>query len=55
MEGKEGKVEWEKKINMYEYLYRKKNGKNIEGLNIIEIEREWKKKKYIRRGGEKKK
>lgn len=47
----EGKAEWEQQLNLYAYLYRKNTGKNIDGLNIIAIARDWNKNQYMRSGG----
>ena len=47
----EGKAEWEQQLNLYAYLYRKNTGKNIDGLNIIAIARDWNKNQYMRNGG----
>ena len=48
----EGKVEWEQQLNLYAYLYRQQTGKNIDGLNIIAIARDWNKNQYLRSGGD---
>ena len=48
----DGKIDWERQLNCYTWLYHMNTGKKIDQLNIIALARDWNKRELQRRGGD---